>query len=177
MTIYTRRGDEGRTELRNRERVSKTSPRIESYGTVDELNAWIGHCRQHVDEDIDTVLEQIQHDLHVLQAELANPDPSEEDPRISTEATNRIETWIDDFDESLPALTTFILPGGSEIGARLHLSRTVCRRAERQIIGLDETTELRPTVLAYINRLSDLLFVLARTANHRDEVPEESPTY
>ena len=177
MTIYTRRGDEGRTELRNRERVSKTSPRIEAYGTVDELNAWIGSCRQGRDADIDSVLADIQHDLHVLQAELANPQSTEDDPGITPEATERIEAVIDTFDEELDPLTSFILPGGSEMGARFHLARTVCRRAERKIIGLDETTQLSAAVLAYINRLSDLLFVLARTINARAGVSEESPSY
>ena len=187
MSIYTGRGDAGRTDLRTGERVSKASPRIEAYGTVDELNALIGTIRSAVDGDVARLLERIQNHLHVVQAELANPDPRQADldnpaeawdePRLDDERVDRLETWIDEFEAELEPLTSFILPGGSEVGARLHHARTVCRRAERRVIGLDEAAGVSTTVLEYLNRLSDLLFVLARAVNARAGVPEEQPTY
>lgn len=177
MTIYTRRGDAGSTELRTGERVSKVSPRIESYGTVDELNALLGTIRPSGLADVDEDLGAIQNDLHVIQAELANPDSERDDPCVTAADVERLEDWIDRYDEELDPLQHFILPGGSEMGARLHHARTVSRRAERRVIALHETEPVADPLLAYLNRLSDLLFVLARVVNAREEIPEERPTY
>ena len=177
MDIYTGRGDEGETDLRDMSRVSKTSPRIEAYGTVDELNALVGTVRPSGHDDVDDVLASIQNHLHVVQAEFANPDPSGDDPVIREAHAETVEDWIDDFQDGLPPLESFILPGGSEAGARLHHARAVCRRAERRAIALGEAEDAGADAIVYLNRLSDCLFVLARAVNHRDGVPEENPTY
>lgn len=177
MTIYTRRGDEGRTELRAGQQVSKASPRIESYGTVDELNALIGRVRPTGHVDVDADLAEIQNDLHVIQAELAHPDSADEDPAIQPGDVDRLEGWIDGHEEELEPLRAFILPGGGASGSGLHHARAVCRRAERRVIALDEVEPVSGALIAYLNRLSDLLFVLARLCNARDGVREESPRY
>lgn len=177
MTIYTGRGDRGDTDLRGGERVSKTSPRIESYGTVDELNALLGTIRGLDHEDIDRNLEAIQQDLHVIQAQLATTEVLEDDLSITEDDVERLEKWIDRYDDTLEPLQHFILPGGGRQGARLHHARAVCRRAERRVIALDEDEPAGNPLIAYLNRLSDLLFVLARVANARDDEPEERPTY
>ena len=176
MPVYTGRGDDGQTDLRSDERVSKASPRIEAYGTLDEVNALIGSLRPTGFEDLDDDLGAVQNDLHVMQAQLANPE-SDSDPRVTTDDIARIEAWIDGYDAELAPLTTFILPGGGDLGARLHHARTVCRRAERRVITLHENEPICEHVLSYLNRLSDLLFVLARVANAREDVTEEAPTY
>lgn len=177
MTIYTRRGDAGWTELRAGDQISKASPRIESYGTVDELNALIGRVRPTSHDDVDEDLEVIQNDLHVIQAELANPESEDDDPAIEPGDVERLEQWIDAYEEDLEPLQAFILPGGGDNGARLHHARTVSRRAERRVIALNEAEPVSEPLLAYLNRLSDLLFVLARVVNSREGLPEESPTY
>ncbi len=177
MTIYTRRGDEGQTDLRDMSRVSKSSARIEAYGTLDEVNALIGTIRPTGYDDVDRYLEAIQNHLHIAQADLANPDPEEGDPVVSDEHVRQLEDWIDEAEEDLQPLQQFILPGGSETGAALHHARTVSRRAERRIVGLHEAESLEGSVEPYINRLSDALFVFARLVNQRDGVPEENPTY
>jgi cob(I)alamin adenosyltransferase len=177
MTIYTGRGDEGETDLRDLSRVSKASPRIESYGTVDEANALIGTVRPTGHDDLDELLETIQNHLHVVQADLANPDPDPEDPEVTRELVETLEDRIDAFDEELEPLRSFILPGGGEVGARLHHARTVTRRAERRTVELARSEPINETVVTYLNRLSDLLFTLGRVANARDGEPEESPSY
>jgi cob(I)alamin adenosyltransferase len=159
MKIYTRRGDEGQTDLKDMSRVSKASPRIEAYGNVDE---WLGDVQNH---------------LHIVQADFATPDPDEDDPVVKEAHTEQLETWIDAADEELEPLTAFILPGGGDAGARLHHARSVCRRAERRAVVLMEEADINEEAVAYLNRLSDLLFVLARLVNARDGVPEENPTY
>ena len=179
MTIYTGRGDEGLTDLHGGTRVAKTDPRIEAYGTVDEANALIGTVRPTGHDDVDGYLESIQNHLHVVQAQLANPDPDDEGPKIRPEHVERLEGWIDDCDEELEPLRSFVLPGGSAAGATLHHARAVCRRAERRTVALAEVTEgegaRQPAV--YLNRLSDALFTFARLVNDRDGVPEDAPTY
>ncbi|MFC6724242.1 cob(I)yrinic acid a,c-diamide adenosyltransferase, partial [Halobium palmae] len=120
MTIYTGRGDEGQTDLRDMSRVSKTNARIEAYGTVDEANALIGTVRPTGHADLDETLEAIQNHLHVVQADFANPDPDEGDPRIREEHVERLEEWIDEADEELEPLRSFVLPGGGDAGAALH---------------------------------------------------------
>ncbi len=177
MTIYTGRGDEGKTDLRDMTRVSKTAPRIEAYGTVDEANALLGTIRPTGHDDLDDLLETVQNHLHVVQADLANPDPDPDDPRVRPDHVEELEERIDAFDEELEPLRSFILPGGGEAGAALHHARSVVRRAERRTVALARAEETNETVVTYLNRLSDLLFTLGRVANARDGVPEESPSY
>ncbi|MFW5918016.1 MAG: cob(I)yrinic acid a,c-diamide adenosyltransferase [Haloferacaceae archaeon] len=177
MTVYTGRGDEGMTDLRGAERVSKTSARIEAYGTVDEANALIGAVRPTGYEDVDEWLERVQNHLHIVQAEFATPDPSEDDPEIRGEHVRLLEEWIDRADEELDPLESFVLPGGSEAGAKLHHARAVVRRAERRSVDLAENEPVDDEALVYLNRLSDALFTFARLVNRRDDVPEESPRY
>jgi len=177
MKIYTRTGDAGGTALFGGTRVSKADPRVAAYGDVDELNACLGTVRAHseISGDIVELIEQLQKDLFAIGARLA--DPAEKIVERVTKVAvgdgdiQRLEDWIDRFETELPPLRRFILPGGSRAGALLHLSRTVCRRAERQIVALG-TDQVAPHVFAYINRLSDLLFVMARVVNHRAGQPE-----
>ncbi|WP_248896330.1 cob(I)yrinic acid a,c-diamide adenosyltransferase [Haloplanus halobius] len=177
MKIYTGRGDEGMTDLRDMSRVSKTSPRIEAYGTVDEANALIGTIRPTGYDDIDAHLERVQNHLHVVQADFANPDPDEDDPVVREDHVAELETWIDEADAELAPLESFVLPGGSEAGAALHHARTVVRRAERRAVDLAGTDPVNDQAIAYLNRLSDALFTFARLVNERDGVPEDRPTY
>jgi len=177
MDIYTGRGDAGETDLRDLSRVSKASARIEAYGTVDEVNALVGRVRPTGEDDVDERLHEVQNHLHVLQADLANPDPDEDDPVVRPEHHETLEAWMDEYDEELEPLDRFILPGGTEAGAELHHARTVCRRAERRTVALAAEEPINETALAYLNRLSDALFVFARVVNARAGVPEESPTY
>jgi cob(I)alamin adenosyltransferase len=177
MKIYTGRGDEGQTDLRTMERVSKTSERIEAYGSVDEVNALVGRAWPTGYDDIDEELRRVQNHLHIVQADFANPDPDEEDPVVREEHVETIEDCIDSYDEELAPLEDFILPGGGDAGARLHHARAVCRRAERRAVALADAAEANETAVVYLNRLSDLLFTLARVVNARDGVPEENPTY
>jgi cob(I)alamin adenosyltransferase len=177
MTIYTGRGDDGQTDLRDMTRVSKTDPRIEAYGTVDELNALVGTVRPTGHDDVDGRLRTVQNHLHVVQADFANPDPDEDDPAIRAEHVKTIEDWIDEYDEELEPLRSFILPTGSEHGARLHHARTVCRRAERRAVGLASNEQINEQAVQYLNRLSDGLFTFARVVNQRDGQVEETPQY
>jgi cob(I)alamin adenosyltransferase len=178
MKIYTGRGDEGMTDLRTMDRVSKASPRIEAYGTVDELNALVGVVRPTGYDDIDEQLREIQNHLHIVQADFANPSPDEEDPEITDDHVDHLESWIDDYDDELEPLERFILPSGSDPGAKLHHARAVCRRAERRAVTLaSEEAVVNDAAIVYLNRLSDCLFTLARVLNEREGAPEESPTY
>lgn len=178
MKIYTGRGDEGLTDLRNMERVSKASERIEAYGSVDEVNALVGRSRPTGYDDVDETLRAVQNHLHIIQADFANPDPDDDDPTVRESHVDALEEQIDTYDEELDPLSDFILPGGSDAGARLHHARAVCRRAERRAVAFaasDPSANERAVI--YLNRLSDLLFVLARVVNAREGVPEENPTY
>ncbi|ADQ66424.1 cob(I)yrinic acid a,c-diamide adenosyltransferase [Halogeometricum borinquense] len=177
MKIYTGRGDEGMTDLRDMSRVSKTSPRIEAYGTVDEVNALVGSVRPTGYDDIDEKLERIQNHLHIVQADFANPDPEDDDPVIAEAHVEEVESYIDDVEEELEPLQSFILPGGGDSGAKLHHARAVSRRAERRAVALATDQSVNEQAIQYLNRLSDALFVFARLVNQRDGVPEESPTY
>ncbi|MXV60758.1 cob(I)yrinic acid a,c-diamide adenosyltransferase [Natronorubrum sp. JWXQ-INN-674] len=177
MSIYTGRGDDGQTDLRDMTRVSKTSARIEAYGTVDELNALIGTIRPTGHDDIDDQLRSVQNHLHVVQADFANPDPDEDDPAIRADHVDAVENWIDDHDAELEQLTSFILPTGSETGAQLHHARTVCRRAERRAVALASEEQINEQAVQYLNRLSDGLFTFGRVVNKREGEPEESPSY
>ena len=177
MSIYTGRGDEGETDLRDMSRVSKSSHRIEAYGTVDEANALLGTVRPTGHDDLDELLETVQNHLHVVQADLANPDPDPDDPQVDAGHVDELEDRIDAFDEELEPLRSFILPGGGEAGAALHHARAVVRRAERRVVDLARSEPINEAVVTYLNRLSDLLFTVGRVANARDGEPEESPTY
>ncbi len=178
MPIYTGRGDDGQTDLRDMSRVSKASERIEAYGTVDELNALLGTIRPTGHEDVDEKLAEVQNHLHVVQADFANPEPDDDDPQVDTEHVELIEQWIDTFDGELEPLTSFILPTGSESGAQLHHARTVCRRAERRAVGLWNAEDgVNEDAVQYLNRLSDGLFTFGRVVNQRDGEVEEAPSY
>ncbi|HYN87050.1 MAG TPA: cob(I)yrinic acid a,c-diamide adenosyltransferase [Ardenticatenaceae bacterium] len=184
MKIYTRTGDEGNTGLFGGQRVSKDSPRVEAYGSVDECNALLGVVRVLLDDvELDERLAQIQSDLLVVGADLATPRvegkaASSYVPRVRPEDVARLEDWIDAAEAQLEPMRTFILPGGSKAAAYLHLARTVCRRAERRVVGLEHLEEITPAVRIYLNRLSDLLFVWARLANQRagvSDIPWTAP--
>jgi cob(I)alamin adenosyltransferase len=177
VKIYTGRGDEGMTDLKDMQRVSKTSSRIEAYGTVDELNALVGTVRPTGYDDVDDSLREVQNHLHVVQADLANPAPDEGDPQVRDDHVEALERWIDAYDEELEPLTRFVLPGGSEAGAALHHARAVSRRAERRTVALAVDDPINEATVVYLNRLSDLLFTLGRVVNARDGEAEESPTY
>lgn len=181
MKIYTRGGDEGETALFGGGRVPKSEPRVAVYGEIDELNAWIGVARALLDDaEIAAALERVQRDLFVVGAILATPNPARRKGDrfdLPEERIVELEREIDGWEEELPALDAFILPGGDPAGAVLHSARTVCRRAERAIVGLSGAgpppAELPATLLPYINRLSDWLFVCARLANRRAGAAEE----
>lgn len=170
MKIYTKTGDAGETGLYGGTRVLKDAMRVDACGTVDELNACIGFVRSGIrDAEIDTVLHRIQNELFDIGADLATLDthPKADTLRIPPTLTAELETEIDRFESQLPPLKNFILPGGSAGGGAIHFARTVCRRAERCVVSLAQEETVNPEVLIYLNRLSDLLFVLARTVNHR----------
>jgi cob(I)alamin adenosyltransferase len=168
VKLYTKTGDDGTTGLFGGGRVPKASARVEAYGTVDETNAAIGVARAAAPgEVIDTVLEHVQRDLFTLGAELACvPDRTSKLSMslLGAAEIERLERAIDEADGACPPLKSFVLPGGSAAAAALHLARTVCRRAERALLAIDDATPRRDTVI-YLNRLSDLLFALARRAN------------
>jgi len=171
VKIYTKTGDSGETGLFGGPRVRKSDARVEAYGDLDELNAAIGVARSLVeDPEIDAALARIQGELFCVGAELATPHGAKARsaiPPVDPAWTARLEGAIDAWDGELPALTRFVLPGGTRTAAALHLARTVCRRAERRAVSLAAEVEVEPAVLAYLNRLSDFLFVAARVANHR----------
>ena len=174
MKVYTRTGDAGETALFGSGRVSKADPRVVAYGDVDELSASAGVAAAHVDDAaVREALERVQADLFALGALLATPDPGRRREKWDLPAARiaALEKEIDGWEEELPALTAFILPGGSRSGAFLHAARTVCRRAERAIIAL-QADDLPDTVIPYVNRLSDWLFVCARLVNRRAGVEE-----
>jgi cob(I)alamin adenosyltransferase len=171
VKIYTRTGDRGETGLLDGSRVVKSNPRVEAYGDVDELGAWLGAVRAGgVDADITAMLERIQRDLFALGARLADPAHRIGDrvakTAVGDEDIARLEGWIDTLESELPPLKRFILAGGSIGGAALHVSRTICRRAERAMVSLGPDA-FESELLTYVNRLSDLLFVMARAVNRR----------
>lgn len=170
MKIYTKTGDTGETGLYGGARVPKDEIRVEACGMVDEFNACIGTARCQIrDEEINAILHRIQNELFDVGADLATIDahPKAASMRIPPTLTPELEREIDRFEDQLPPLKNFVLPGGSTGGAAIHLARTVCRRAERCVVALAKEETVNPEVLIYLNRLSDLLFVLARVVNHR----------
>ena len=175
MKIYTRTGDTGETSLFGKTRVSKADPRVDAYGEVDELNTWLGFVGSFpLDPDVVEALVQIQRDLFAVGAQLADPSERLSERQIKAFLTDgdvaRLEALIDRLETELPPLTHFILSGGSPAGAALHVARTVCRRAERRMVSL--TPPVDAILVRYANRLSDLLFVMARSVNHRTGLPE-----
>ena len=175
MKIYTRTGDAGETSLFGGVRTRKDDARVDAYGEVDELNAWLGLLRASgIDAALDEEVVHFQRDLFALGSQLADPGDTLA-PRVTKAVLTdadvvRIEQMIDRLEEELPPLRRFILAGGTPAGAAMHVARTVCRRAERRMVALEPAVD--PVLLRYINRLSDLLFVLARVVNHRGGVPE-----
>jgi cob(I)alamin adenosyltransferase len=176
-TLYTRGGDKGETSLYGPSRISKDSPRVDAYGTIDELNSCIGvavaACRH---EDISGPLKLIQAELFTAGADLAtelgaNEPPSV--PRIVKDDTLRLEKMVDELQKKLPRLTSFIIPGGSQLSSLLHLARSVCRRAERKAVALSRAEKINPEIVPYLNRLSTYLFNAARYANVLEGVPDE----
>lgn len=178
MKIYTRTGDSGQTGLFGAGRVPKDDVRVAAYGDVDELNATIGAARSAPPHDLaDDLLDSIQRDLFAIGGQLATPDPDKvreaiaraqlDDRRIDV-----FEHFIDAADEKLAPLRAFILPAGSEKATRFHLARTVCRRAERSVVTLGHTQEVPSIILVYLNRLSDVLFTLARLANQQSDIAD-----
>jgi len=174
MKIYTRTGDGGATTLFDGTRIAKSDLRVEAYGEVDEANATIGAARaEGLPPDIDELLDHVQRELFALGSRLADPAARIADRvtkiALGPEDVTRLETWIDKYEQELPLLRRFILPGGTRAAAALHLARTVCRRAERRMVAL---VAVEVEYLAYMNRLSDLLFVLTRVVNKRAGVAE-----
>jgi cob(I)alamin adenosyltransferase len=175
VRIYTRTGDRGETGLFGGARVSKASARVEAYGAVDELNAVIGLARAQLRaRELQRILERVQHELFIVGADLATPPQAKTSrpvPRIGPGQVRQLERDIDGFEAQLPPLSRFVLPGGAA-GAPLHLARTVCRRAERRVVAASQLETLNPQLVVYLNRLGDLLFVMARRANQLARVPE-----
>jgi cob(I)alamin adenosyltransferase len=174
MKIYTKTGDKGETSLYRGGRVPKDAPRLEAYGTLDELNSMLGLALSHLElADVRRQLEKVQTDLFHVGAELATVGPDKPRWHIVAQDIRDLEGWIDAMEVDLPPLTTFILPGGHPAGAALHVARTIARRAERATVQVQrEAPDLEPMLIEYINRLSDYLFVLARSVNHRLGKPE-----
>ena len=176
MKIYTKTGDAGETSFFDNTRVSKADPRVDAYGEVDELNACLGGVvAAGPGDDLTEALQAIQQDLFALGSRLADPSSRVAarvtKAAVTAEAVERLEHLIDRLDSEVPPLRRFILPGGSLAGALLHIARTVCRRAERRVIALGAGA-VDPILIVYLNRLSDLLFVMARAVNHRAGMPE-----
>ncbi len=177
--IYTKRGDAGETGLVGGQRVGKDTPRIEAYGTVDELNATVGLAAVSCAEDkrlaaLGEILLRVQHELFNLGSILATEpqDVHPKQPRVTEAEVTRLEREIDTMNEGLPPLRSFVLPGGTRLNAELHVCRTVCRRAERLLVGFARTESVPAEAIQYLNRLSDALFVWSRWVNHALGVPE-----
>ncbi len=169
MKVYTKTGDQGETGLWGGQRVRKDSPRVHAYGTVDELNSVLGVIRANgVDAELDGILSRVQDELFVLGADLATPESTKERiERVDEGYITRLEQEIDRFEGELEPLRQFILPGGTVAAAHLHIARTVCRRAEREATNITLQGPINNLALAYLNRLSDWFFTLARVANKR----------
>jgi cob(I)alamin adenosyltransferase len=172
LKIYTKTGDRGDTRLFDGTKVRKHDHRVEAYGDVDELNSFIGAAASFLkDAALVSMLAEIQKDLFSVGAQLADPGlkaQSREKSQVPHERIAALETAIDNFETELPPLRQFILAGGGNGGALLHVARTVCRRAERRVVSLSEKVEVNPSVVEYLNRLSDFLFVMARVVNYRE---------
>ena len=173
MKIYTKTGDGGNTGLQGDFRIAKSHPRIIAYGTVDEVNAAIGIVLTNtVDEDVYEVLSQIQNDLFLLGSDLSNQNLNDLKNRISLEKVENLEGFIDIFESELPPITNFILPGGNVAAAQIHQVRTIVRRAETLVVKLSDKDEINSNCIKYLNRLSDLMFVMGRLINKRNGVED-----
>ncbi len=181
MDLYTRRGDDGSTGLYGGERTGKEHARIEAFGTLDELNAWLGlaiaacEATRPVHARCAAILAEAQSRLFDLGADLATPADSPHRDKIARVGPGHVaeaERWIDEIDGPNTSMRNFVLPGGTEMAARLHVARTVCRRAERRIVALIRSDEINPIAVSYVNRLGDLLFAMARRANADAGVPD-----
>ncbi len=169
MKIYTKTGDDGSTGLIGGSRVRKSDQRIECYGTVDELNAAVGLAAVGAEQQILVSLRQVQDELFVIGSHLATPEASPHNkglPPLDESAITRLEMQIDAAESNLPPLRNFVLPGGTETASRLHVARTICRRAERLLVAFAMERPVEQILLTYLNRLSDWLFVMARASNH-----------
>ena len=168
MKIYTKTGDDGTTGLQGNSRVSKSHPRIIAYGTIDEANAVLGIISSYeLDKDIAVLLNLIQNELFIVGADLSNPKLEDEKNRVTSDMIYNLEKNIDKYEEELSPLTNFILPGGNTVASQLHHVRTVIRRAEICIVLLSEQEKINNNCIKYVNRLSDLFFVLGRVSNKR----------
>ena len=173
MKIYTKTGDEGKTSLFDNSRVWKSHDRIMSYGAVDELNSSLGIALSlELDNEIRDILIKIQNDLFIVGSDLANPDISNKDIRTTDEMIIFLEDKIDLLEPQLPELSSFILPGGNLLASILHLSRTISRRAETHVVALLRSEEINKNAGIYLNRVSDLMFILARIVNHRKNISD-----
>ena len=169
MRIYTRTGDDGSTGLFGGARIGKDDLRIEAYGTIDELNAWVGKIATHeAAEPLRMPLQAIQSELFTLGSHLATTDPqwAAKLPALNPHGAEGLESWMDELEAGLPALSSFVLPGGHPAAADAHVARTVCRRAERRCVSLNRETKVDPLGLTYLNRLSDALFMVGRWLTH-----------
>ncbi|MBS1268646.1 MAG: hypothetical protein MAG458_01378 [Nitrosopumilus sp.] len=175
MRIYTKTGDDGNTGLQGNYRISKSHQRIISYGTIDEANSTIGIVLSNqLDEDIREILTQIQNELFLVGSDLSNPDLNDTKNRVSLEMIEMLENHIDKCESELEPLRNFILPGGDQISAQIHHARTVIRRAETQVVLLSDKDEINSNCIKYLNRLSDLFFVIGRLINKRKGI-EDTP--
>ena len=173
MKIYTKTGDDGTTGLIGNKRVKKSNPRIATYGMVDELNAALGIVlSSKLGKDIRDLLTKIQNDLFVVGADLANPNLDNKSNRVTSEMVLYLEKEIDRLEEKLSPITFFILPGGDLVASQVHMARAICRRAEINVVNLSEVDKINNECLVYMNRLSDLLFVVARTINKRKKISD-----
>lgn len=177
MKIYTKTGDEGKTSLFGGKRVWKDDLRLQAYGTIDELNSVLGIASGEIQsEELREIISSIQNDLFTLGSDLATPLEIEAKnfaiPRVDENFISRLEKFIDSYDNQLPELKNFILPGGTKGASYLHFARTICRRAERETVALGKSVDIGDKIVVYLNRLSDLLFVLARYDNSRNGTPD-----
>jgi len=173
MKIYTKTGDDGNTGLQGDFRISKSHPRIIAYGTVDEANAAIGVVLTNtLDDDISQLLNQIQNDLFLLGSDLSNQNLNDLKNRVTLEMIEKLEESIDTFESELPPITNFILPGGNIAASQLHQVRTIVRRAETLVVKLSDKDEINSNCIKYLNRLSDLMFVMGRLINKRNGIED-----
>ncbi len=173
MKIYTKTGDDGTTGLQGGKRISKSSNRISAYGSVDEINSILGIVLSHnIDKDLLQLLTKIQNDLFVAGSDLSKPDLSDESNRITNVMIEFLEAKIDEFEKELEPLTNFILPGGNHAASLIHYARTITRRAEIQVVTLSKDEKINDYCIKYLNRLSDLFFVLGRLVNKRNKIPD-----
>ena len=173
MKIYTKTGDDGNTGLQGDFRIAKSHPRILAYGTVDEANAMIGVLLSNVlDDDVREVLNTIQNELFLLGSDLSNQNLNDLKNRISLEMVEKLEKIIDKFELELPPITNFILPGGNVAAAQIHQVRTIVRRAETLVVQLSDKDEINSNCIKYLNRLSDLMFVMGRLINKRNGIED-----